>query len=477
MWLRRRPEPAADRFSGFVTPASPSRRQFIQASLAAAASAAYMVACTGRKGGAGYTSGNPLAVDTRWPIKRVIFLVLENRSFDHMFGRFPGANGVSVGVSEGKEVPLIRAPQWMPSDIPHNYPAALDDVNAGRMDGFARGPEAEIFAYTQYDEEDLPNYWHWSREFVLSDNFFPSVNGPSFPNHLFIIAGQSGNTYDNPVQSDAVLKVRTDRGLAKTWGCDTPEGGYVLVAGGENAPDRHHDHRTRPCFSFTTQGDQLTGAGVDWACYAADNRQVGYIWNAYAAIDQIFNTDQFDRHIRPVDNLVRDIVDENLPAVTWATPRFELSDHPPWSVCHTHNWVTQIVNGVMRSSMWKHTAIFITWDEWGGFYDHVPPPKVDVLGLGIRVPLLVISPYARRGLIDHEQGEFSSVNKFIADNWGLAPLSDRVRGTHNFSHVFDFKERPRDPDPLPLRRGCLGKVFKTYEDRQHWPPPFGTGPG
>ena len=129
----------------------------------------------------------------------------------------------------------------------------------------------------------------------------------------------------------------------------------------------------------------------------------------------------------------------------------------------------------MNSPMWKRgVAIFITWDEWGGFYDHVVPPKVDDLGLGIRVPLLVISPYAQRGLVDHEQGEFSSVNRFIADNWGLAHLTDRVARTTNYSHVFDFRKPSRDPDPQPPKLDCVGARWKTFHDTKEWPPPFGT---
>jgi phospholipase C len=171
--------------------------------------------------------------------------------------------------------------------------------------------------------------------------------------------------------------------------------------------------------------------------------------------------------------VVRDIRDGNIPAVTWITPLFQLSDHPPWSTCFSHDWVTTIVNAVMTGPMWRHTAIFITWDEWGGFYDHVEPPKVDHLGLGIRVPCLTISPYAARGLVDHELGEFVSPHRFIADNWGLGYLSDRVRGTHNFEHVFEFDRRPRDPDPRPVRGVCRGEWQKALWDAENWPAPFG----
>ena len=305
-----------------------------------------------------------------WPIKRVIYVMMENRSFDHMFGRFPGANGTMVGAKEGREVPLLRATQWTNHDLPHDQQAALREINGGRMDLFVDTPLQKAFAYTQFHEEDIPNYYAWGKNFVLCDNVFASILGNSYSQHLYMIAGQSGGAWDAPVQSRSILRVRSRQGLAKSWGCDTPEGAYLFVA--ERPPRLGEAPETfakkvSPCLTFKTQGDQLTDAGIDWAYYSADDFQVGYIWNAYAAIDHIRNTDQWDKHIRPVDRLIQDIYDENLPAVTWVTPRYELSDHPPWSVCYGHNWVTAVVNGVMRTSMWRSTAIFIVWDEWGGF--------------------------------------------------------------------------------------------------------------
>jgi phospholipase C len=448
-----------------------SRRTFLRAA-AGAAGAAFLQACRGKPEPPPYSMSpvDPTTTETRWPVKRVIYLMMENRSFDHMFGRFPGVNGATSGVMDGREVPLITAPQWMPGDLPHDLSAYHRHVNGGKMDGFAdeNVPVSRAFSYSQYDEPDLPNYWHWAREFVLSDNFFASAEGNSFPQHLYMIAGTSGGTNDSPRQSNAKLRERKAQGLAKTWGCDIGEGAFVVVTRPDGGTER-----VRPCLDLVTQGEQLSRRSVDWAYYAAEPHQVGYIWNAYAAVERIFHSDEWDQRIRPVDNLIRDIREGLLPPVTWVTPRYELSDHPPWSVCHAHNWVTAIVNAVMRSPMWRHTAIFITWDEWGGFHDHVEPPKVDRFGLGIRVPLLTISPFAQRGLIDTEQGEFTSVHRFIADNWDLDHLTERVRQTHNFEHVFDFRTRPRDPDPRPLKSGCRGERFKAYRDIEHWPPQFG----
>ena len=177
-----------------------------------------------------------------------------------------------------------------------------------------------------------------------------------------------------------------------------------------------------------TVGHQLSKRDIDWAFYSADPYQAGYIWQAYASIDDIFHDrEMWDEHIWPVDDLMRDIEANALPPVTWITPRFQLSDHPPFSTKHAHNWVTDIVNGIMRSEMWDRTAIFITWDEWGGLYDHVAPPKIDGVDLGFRVPMMVISPYAKRGYIDDAFGEFTAPLRFISDNWGLPPLTEPHR--------------------------------------------------
>jgi phospholipase C len=216
-------------------------------------------------------------------------------------------------------------------------------------------------------------------------------------------------------------------------------------------------------------GEQLSAAGIDWAYYAAEPHQVGYIWNAYTAIGNVFHTELFDQHIRPVDDLITDIGANALPPVTWITPLFQLSDHPPWSTCHAHNWVTDVVNGIMRSDMWQSSVIFITWDEWGGFYDHVAPPVIDPIGLGVRVPMLVISPYARRGYVDDARGEFTSPLKLISDNWGLEYLTPRIANTHNFEHVFDFDARPRPPDPRPRSKDCHGDPLRWIEDFDEWP--------
>ena len=406
------------------------------------------------------------AFETRWPIKHVIFLIKENRSFDHLFGRFPGANGVTYGMDRGSRRPLTPVPDDH-QDIAHCWNCSLDAQAGGAMDGFSQGPAGD-FAYTQFRAEDIPNLWTLAEEFVLSDNFFASAYGPSFPNHLFSIAATAGGAHDAPDRPAESEEALLADGYAKAWGCDAPEGSTVEVYDAEGDAIR-----VPPCFDFLTEGDLLRDADIPWAYYAATNRQYGYIWSAYSAIERYRNDpERWAEHMRPVEDLIDDIDRGLLPPVTWVTPRGELSDHVGGnSWCHGYNWTTEVINAVMASPMWRDTAIFLTWDDYGGFYDHVTPPAIDPDGFGFRVPLLTISPYARRGVVDHRLGEFSSVLRFIEDNWGLTQLTDRDRSAENLSYNFDFTQEPRPAiGSLPPRTACPADVF-LGPDNLHNPSP------
>ncbi|HET7235312.1 MAG TPA: alkaline phosphatase family protein [Actinomycetota bacterium] len=396
-------------------------------------------------------------LDTMTPIRHVVFVIKENRTFDNMFGRFPGANGVTVGTDQGEPRTLTRAVDAIDEDIKHCYQCALQAWNEGAMDGFATiSDAADRYAYTQFLPEDLPNYWHWAQEFVLGDNFFASAHGPSFPNHLYTIAAQSGGAHENPIQPLDLLRERhRETGLFKAWGCDSLEEAYVPVEDREG-----NVKNVPPCFDFLTEADLLMEAGIPWAYYSATNMQNGYLWSAYDAIRHIREDPEiWQNHVFPVDSFSEHARTGLLPPVTWVTPRFELSEHPEYSFCHGENWTTEIVNAVMEGPDWETTAIFVTWDDYGGFYDHVPPPQVDDFGFGIRVPLLVISPYAQEGSVTSELGEFSSVLRFMEDNYGLTQLTHRDRDATPLLSAFDFSQEPRSPDPLPLRTDCLGEEF------------------
>jgi phospholipase C len=460
--------------------------------LAAVVMAAVAVACTSAGPGGGTSTSptrhvvtsTPRRVDatrfhTTTPIKHVVFIIKENRSFDNLFGLFPGANGATVGsdcqciVGHGTQSgagtvrPLtVGFGQRLPHDLPHDFLAALKAYDGGKMDGFNQSAASDLYAYTQlHGPDQLPNYWHWAQRYVLADDFFASVNGPSFPNHLFTIAAQSGGTHSNPDEGPLA-----QRAPFKTWGCDATATETVDRDRGpidepvlDFEDTEGHLVKVPPCFDFRTVGDLLSAKGIPWSYYAAppaprdDAPVTGYIWSAYSAIRHIRERPKvWRRHVFPVQQVVHDIDQGRLPPVTWITPQFAFSEHPEYNFCYGENWTTRVVDSIMRSPMWKSTAIFITWDDWGGFYDHVPPPQIDRFGLGIRVPLLLISPYAKRGRVDHEHGEFSSVLRFIEDNWGLPQLTTRDREASDLSYDFDFGAEPGPPDPLPPRTDCEG---------------------
>ena len=205
---------------------------------AAAAAGVFLSACTGTKLSTSPsprpTFGiDPTTVDTQWPIKRVIYINLENRSFDNLFGRFPGANGTQTGVRYGEEVPLVDCPEWLPGDLPHDLTAWFDSYNGGAMDGFAQGTYGPYYAYSSFPEHEIPTWFHWARNYVLCDNFFASAAGPSFANHLWWIAGDGGGVIDNP-ENIQVERVPDPNGgeplIFKSWGCDAyGDNVFVLV--------------------------------------------------------------------------------------------------------------------------------------------------------------------------------------------------------------------------------------------------------
>ena len=204
------------------------------------------------------------------------------------------------------------------------------------------------------------------------------------------------------------------------------------------------ESKVLPCFDFTTLGDEATAAGVSWRNYSSPYGSAGYIWNAYDAI----------RHIRfgpawrqnadfPESGFASDVAQGHLAAITWLTPDMTTSDHPPFSICAGENWTVVQINAIMRSRFWDSTAIVLTWDDFGGFYDHVPPPVVNNIALGPRVPAIVISPYSRRGFIDHTRYDFSSMIRFAEDVFHLPYLPTYTPRSPSIVRMLDFAQRQK----------------------------------
>jgi phospholipase C len=378
--------------------------------------------------------------DDRRPIRKIehiVFIVKENRTFDNYFGTFPGANGATSGTtSTGDVVPLGQAPDVLPRDISHSYQSAVLAIDGGAMDKFDLIPGAnkggDLLAYTQYTEADIPNYFAYARTFALADEFFSSLTGPSFPNHLYTVGAQSGGAINNPSQSP--------------WGCDSAPANRVQVMDEDGTITPEY-----PCFDFRTLADALEDRGLSWKYYAPGKGESGYIWSALDAIYHIRFSDLWAQHVVPTSDFVQDAHNGTLPAMSWLVVGSGLSEHPPASVCVGENWTVDQINAVMQGPDWDSTAVFLTWDDFGGFYDHEPPPAVDNFGFGPRVPFLIISPWVKPGYIDHRVLEFSSVLKFVEKRFRLAPLTARDEQANDLTRAFDFDQAPLPPFILDTR--------------------------
>jgi phospholipase C len=381
----------------------------------------------------------------RSKIQHIVFIIKENRSFDSYFGTFPMAEGATTGViSTGEEIRLRHAPDRMPRDLGHEWEDTHLAIDDGRMDRFdlIEGGNVgnDFLSMSQLYRSDIPNYWSYAEHFAIGDHMFSSLAGPSFPNHLYTVAAQSGGVFSNP--------------NALQWGCDAPESAAVDVRATNG-----DTFREAPCFEFTTVADRLEAAGVSWRYYAPGRGQIGYIWSTLDAIGHIRNSSLWTDRVMTDDQFLRDASGGTLPAVSWLVPDFNVSDHPSRpplgtaSICEGENWTVDHINAIMQGGNWPTTAIVLLWDDFGGFYDHVPPPTLDTYGLGPRVPLIVLSPYVKEGTVSHTTYEFGSVLQLIENRYNLKGLSMRDVEAHSLLDMFDFAQSPAPPLVLP-RREC-----------------------
>jgi phospholipase C len=375
-------------------------------------------------------------------VQHIVFIIKENRTFDNMFGTYPGANGATTAtLSTGQVVPLPHEPDAISRDLDHSWSGAVNAIDNGKMDKFDIGRQCNLngdyLCLAQHTQQDIPNYFSYAQHFVLADNMFSSSKAPSFANHLYAVAGQGAGAVSNPTVQGS------------SWGCDAaPNAMFWAIDEQGSLTDQY------PCFVFPSLADSLEAAGVSWKYYAPPAGDGGYIWSALNAFDSIRNTPLWTQHVVGDDQFVVDAMNGSLPAVSWLVVSSGQSEHPPSSVCAGENWSVSQINAAMNGPQWSSTALFLAWDDFGGYYDHVPPPHVDLYGLGLRVPLLIISPYAKAGYISHTQYEFASFLKFVEARFGLSPMGSLTRDTNpNLSDMedsFDFTQNPLPPLVLQL---------------------------
>jgi phospholipase C len=398
----------------------------------------------------------------------IVLMIQENRSFDDFFATFPGADGATSGEEETSNgdvtVPLKEVNLAYRCDLGHSRRGFLRDYDGGEMDGFnlegisdncAPGP-AGTRPYQYVNPAEIAPYWEIAQRYVLADHMFQTQGSGSFTAHQDLIAGGTSiNGYESVV----------DFPDNTPWGCDAPRGTtapLLEVIYSEIPPYMYFKQMKGPfpCYSYPTLRDLLDGKSVSWKYYAPAVRvgSAGALWSAFDAIKVVRYGPEWMTNVTKSEKLIfTDVAHRKLPAVSWVVPDAANSDHPGNGMSDTGpEWVANVINAIGESPYWKSTAIIVVWDDWGGFYDNVPPPFFDSYGgLGFRVPMLVVSPYTVQstsggGYISHTQYEFGSILKFIENNWSLGQLGTTDTRATSIIDCFDFTQKPHKFKPIPV---------------------------
>ena len=438
-------------------------------------------------------------------IKHVIIVMQENRSFDSYFGTYPGVDGIAMRggravVCEPRPGGGCTRPYHDTADIngggPHGLPDAIADVDGGRMDGFIKQREAARKTCTNPNDpacalgvppdvmgyhtgQEIPNYWEYAKQFVLDDHMFEPVKSFSLPDHLYMVSAWSA-------------RCRTRSPMS----CANDIAGPYTIRQFDDAVDREMaTGQTDIDLAWTDITCLLYEHHVSWRYYVQTGSQPDCdndsaevckplfqsarapgIWNPLPLFGDVQH-DKQEGNIQALESYFTAAGAGQLPAVSWIVPSQADSEHPPASVHQGQAYVTAIINAAMKSPDWNSTAIFLTWDDWGGFYDNVVPPAVDQNGYGLRVPSIVISPYARAGYIDHQTLSSDAYLKFIEDDFlggaRLNPLTDGrpdprpdVREDEtvlgNLDQDFDFSQLPRAPLLLATNPPSDSPVLPAY---------------
>ncbi|MGA8574908.1 MAG: alkaline phosphatase family protein [Candidatus Cybelea sp.] len=378
---------------------------------------------------------------TTSPIKHVVFVIQENRSFNNLFMGYPGATTATYGYDkQGNTVKLTARrlwSSWDPGHGSHDFFVACDGQGKVRgtkckMDGWSDqqnppyAPKDLAYAYVPQDE--IVPYWTIAKQYVLGDETFASNLDGSFVAHQYTVAAYASHAVGFPNGA---------------WGCEGGKGDTLPTLTNE----RKKGPRIEACFDNPTIASEADAAGITWRSYAGTPDGDGGIWSAYQADRPIYGGADWSADvISPPAQFLTDVASGKLAAITWITPTWETSDHPSIDAKHGPAWIASVVDAIGESKFWKSTAIFVIWDDWGGWFDPVKPIYKDYDGLGFRVPLLIVSPYAKRGVVTHEPYETASVLRFIEDDFGLAPLAKsdaRANDPAADPAAFDFHQRPR----------------------------------
>jgi phospholipase C len=443
-----------------------------------------LAGCAGKSGHVQTLPSLPGVGDTgSSKIKHIVFIVQENRTFDNLFGGpspFPGADAASSGKAhDGSTIALDKVELECTdltncaSDDPNNFHANFllacnppsgqgPPFHVGQqpapcqMNGFDLNQTSQFapgLVYSYVDYKETKPYWDIARAYAIGDRFFMSHNSESFVAHQYIFSGQSNNLVDEPAYPNPNQYSSAEVFLVP-WGCDSPAGTTTPILDPQTGQETAGG--PTPCFGYKSLADLAQAAGVSWRLYsysicqninALDVNQTIRYSSLWPSVDMsqcpsLLLTGNNGNFSQPETNVISDVQNGNLPSISWVLPGPITSDHPgvPAGYCGP-SWAAQVVDAIGNSKYWDDTAIVIFWDDWGGFYDHVAPYVVrDQAGPGFRVPLLVVSKYAKRGYVSHSNGEFGTLLKFAEENFHLGSLgtTDASPYVGNLDDYFDW---------------------------------------
>jgi len=383
------------------------------------------------------------------PIQHVVIVVQENRTTDNLFNGLPGADTVPSGKnSHGQNVTLVPELLTAPYVLYHTHSDFETEYDKGRMDGFnldpsqcdtraSQCPPKSQMAYAYVPQYEVQPYFDLAEQYTFADNAFASQSGPSFPGHQYLVSGTSTIADGSNLRASENPETRREQ---DTGGCDSQQSARVQLIdqyGREN-------QTAYPCFTRAALTDLLDQAGLSWHYYQQYSGPG--LWNGLDAIKQLREgkpAEYAANVITPSAQFLTDIGNGYLADVTWITPSPKASDHAGETDGTGPSWVASVVNAIGASSYWQSTAIVVVWDDWGGWYDHVAPAQRNSFELGMRVPMLVISPYAKVGYVSHVKYEFGSILKFVEKTFGLPSLGTTDQNANNLNDCFNFKSRAR----------------------------------
>ncbi|HKU80916.1 MAG TPA: alkaline phosphatase family protein [Candidatus Tumulicola sp.] len=391
-------------------------------------------------------------------IAHVVILIQENRTYDNLFATYPGGDGVTRGKNHlGQWVPLRESKLVSPLLPSNGYKAFVVQYDGGKVDGwdlvYVNDRSCPKCIYKYVNPAYVQPYWNLAQQYVLADHMFATSKSGSFNGHQDLIRG------DTAIDSSESL---IDFPTHSPWGCDAPSGTTIPLL---KQSGQYVAYGPYPCESYETLRDLLDAKSVSWKYYTPElegSGLAGVYWDAFDAIKAVRNGPEWNANISsPETNIFKDIAKGRLPAVAWVVPDGKNSDHSGFGRKDTGpSWVAQVVNAIGASPYWSSTAIVVVWDDWGGWYDHEPPPQLDYMGLGFRVPMLIVSPYAKPGYVSHTQYEFGSILKFVEDTFGLGRLGTTDGRANSIADAFDFSQRARKFRPIEA------KYSRQYFERE-----------